>query len=191
MKILLAEQYRSIATSLQILFTEYGIEADAANDGVQALERLENKSYDLLIAETQLPRIDGATLVNLAKQRGVSIKAIGILPQSEINEKDLSDGYGMDALIPKPFSAQKLIALVEALIDEKPVDYENLLFQQRKLMAGLKKESVLSGDRIKEFVPDDAGSVLAFVRATNVRLSKIGEKQKIVYSENGYKVVSV
>ena len=92
MKILIAEQFRSVSLSLQLLLERHGMETEIANDGIQALESLSIGNYDLLIAEIDLPRIDGETLVRLASRRGITVKTIGILPRSEVTENDLTSG---------------------------------------------------------------------------------------------------
>lgn len=191
MKILIAEPVRTVSFSLQLLLSRRGMEADTVFDGVQALERLTNGDYDLLISETDLPRINGETLVRLASQRGVTVKTIGILPRSEVAERDLVSGYGMDALLPKPFSVIDLIALIEELEREEKEAYPKLLFHQRHLMNRLNREKTLSVGQVKDMLPETFGSVHAFVRSTNARLEKAGEKRRIVSDADGYKVVNV
>lgn len=191
MKILIAEQSRSVSFSLQLLLERYGLEAEIANDGIQALESLSIGNYDLLITEIDLPRIGGETLVRLASQRGITVKTIGILPRSEVTENDLTGGYGMDALIPKPFSSSDLISLIAALADDTKDVYPSFSFYQRKLVNGLDAGKSLSVRQMRKMIPDSFGSIHAFVRSINSKLQTAGENRRIVSDANGYKVVNV
>lgn len=191
MKILIAEQFRSVSLSLQLLLERHGMETEIANDGIQALESLSIGNYDLLIAEIDLPRIDGETLVRLASRRGITVKTIGILPRSEVTENDLTGGYGMDVLIPKPFSSSDLISLIAAMADDTKDVYPSFSFYQRKLVNGFDKENSLSVRQMRDIIPDSFGSICAFVRSINSKLQKAGENRRIVFDANGYKVVNV
>lgn len=115
MKILLAEQSRAVSFALGRLLEAKGYEVESVYDGVQALERLQKDPFDLLIVETDLPRIDGRALVKSAKMRAVKIPTIGILPASEVTRKDLAESEGIDALLPKPYFAKELLSLINAL----------------------------------------------------------------------------
>ena len=113
MKILLAEQSRAVSFALERLLAGRGYEVESVYDGIQALERLQNDSFDLLIVETDLPRIDGRRLVRCLLTRDVKIPTIGILPTSEVRGSDVAESEGMDALLPKPYSAEEFLSLVK------------------------------------------------------------------------------
>ena len=116
MKILLAEQSRAVSFALRRLLEGKGHSVETAYDGVQALERLQNDTFDLLIAETDLPRINGRSLARTAKIRGIKVPTIGILPTSEVTKEDLAESEGMDALLPKPYFAKELLSMIEASV---------------------------------------------------------------------------
>lgn len=189
MKILLAEQFRNVSYSLSLILSKQG-EVDVVYDGAQALERLTNGPYDLLITEIDIPRVSGETLVKLAASRGIKVKTIGILPFSEVTEKDLSDGYGMDALIPKPFAAGDLSDLVKDLSEENEED-ERFSFVQRRLLRRLQSDSSLSVGQLRKTLPETFGSIYALVRSINSKLETTGEKRRIIFDDSGYKVVNV
>ena len=118
MKLLIAEQSRAVSFALGRLLAGKGYEVESVYDGVQSLERLQNDSFDLLITETDLPRIGGRALAKAVKLRGMNVRTIGVLSASEVTKKDLAEGEGMDALLPKPFFAKELLSLINALAGE-------------------------------------------------------------------------
>lgn len=132
MKILLAEQSRVVSFALGRLLGEKGYEVESVYDGVQALDRMQNDSFDLLIVEIDLPRIDGRALVKSAKSRGVHVPTIGILPTSEVTKEDLAESEGPDALLPKPYFAKELLSLINTLAGKERVEASPVMTVTRR-----------------------------------------------------------
>lgn len=61
MKLLLAEDERSLSKALTAILEHNGYTVDAVYDGVEALEYLEMGEYDGLILDIMMPRMDGMT----------------------------------------------------------------------------------------------------------------------------------
>ncbi len=59
---LLVEDDTALATAVAESLTEAGLRVDHAEDGEQALSRVRNNSYDLVICDLKMPRVDGMTL---------------------------------------------------------------------------------------------------------------------------------
>ena len=61
MKILVVEDERLLADSLQTLLTGRGFSVDTANDGLTGLEYAKTDVYDLVILDVMMPGLDGYT----------------------------------------------------------------------------------------------------------------------------------
>ena len=191
MKILLAEQSRAVSTALRRLLEDTGYTVEIAYDGVQALEYLQNDSYDLLITEIDLARIDGRTLVQRAFAHGVIVPAIGILPASEVTRADLVQNADFEALLPKPYPADALLSLVKMLSEEEKGDHAGLSFWQRRLMNVLSTDRTVRYRELSSILPELYGTVRAFIAATDELLARNGSEKRIVATENGYTVRAV
>ncbi len=110
--IALVDDEQSILTSVSLSLESEGFEVDTFLNGVEALEALETKSYDLGLFDIKMPKMDGNEL--LSKVRSSKIEKLKELPiiflTSKDQEQDEIIGLRMGAAdyIKKPFS-QKLL----------------------------------------------------------------------------------
>ena len=110
--IALVDDEQSILTSVSLSLESEGFKVDTFLNGVEALEALEKKSYDLGLFDIKMPKMDGNEL--LTKVRSSKIKKLQELPiiflTSKDQEQDEIIGLRMGAAdyIKKPFS-QKLL----------------------------------------------------------------------------------
>ena len=110
--IALVDDEQSILTSVSLSLESEGFTVDTFLNGVEALEALENKSYDLGLFDIKMPKMDGNEL--LSKVRSSKIEKLKNLPiiflTSKDHEQDEIIGLRMGAsdYIKKPFS-QKLL----------------------------------------------------------------------------------
>jgi len=110
--IALVDDEQSILTSVSLSLESEGFTVDTFLNGVEALEALENKSYDLGLFDIKMPKMDGNEL--LSKVRSSRVEKLKDLPiiflTSKDHEQDEIIGLRMGAAdyIKKPFS-QKLL----------------------------------------------------------------------------------
>ncbi len=69
MKLLLAEDTRDLNRSVTVLFEMQGYEVDSAFDGEQALDFLKNDSYDCVILDIMMPKVDGYGVLSEMRRR--------------------------------------------------------------------------------------------------------------------------
>ena len=70
MKILVVEDERLLADSLQTLLTGRGFSVDTANDGLTGLEYAKTDVYDLVILDVMMPGLDGYTADGKVRSHG-------------------------------------------------------------------------------------------------------------------------
>ena len=110
--IVLVDDEQSILTSVSLSLESEGFTVDTFHNGVEALEALESKSYDLGLFDIKMPKMDGNEL--LSKVRSSKVEKLKVLPiiflTSKDHEQDEIIGLRMGAsdYIKKPFS-QKLL----------------------------------------------------------------------------------
>ena len=113
MKILVVEDERLLADSLQTLLTGRGFSVDTANDGLTGLEYAKSDVYDLVILDVMMPGLDGFELV---RQIRPDFDGPIIFLTARVAEEDAVAGYGLgaDDYVRKPFGAAELRAKVAA-----------------------------------------------------------------------------
>jgi two-component system, OmpR family, response regulator len=108
MHLLLIEDDAEAAEFLAKGLRESGYTVDLAKDGREGLFQATEIKYDLIVADRQLPHIDGLTIVQLLRKSG---SAVPVLLLSALGLKAGGDDY-----LTKPFAFGELLARIEALL---------------------------------------------------------------------------
>lgn len=74
MRILLAEDERSLSRAVVALLERSNYAVDAVYDGVEALEYLDSGNYDALILDIMMPRLDGLSVLKKLRQREIPFR---------------------------------------------------------------------------------------------------------------------
>jgi two-component system, NarL family, sensor histidine kinase EvgS len=106
MKFLVVDDDSAIRHVVSSIVRLFGHDADEANDGLEAIEQLQNKRYEVVITDAQMPNIDGAKLCTFLKSQFPSTYIIGISGSSS-SLKGLEQA-GADICLAKPFSIHTL-----------------------------------------------------------------------------------
>lgn len=115
MRILLAEDERSLSRAVIALLEKNNYSADAVYDGQEALEYLEAGNYDALILDLMMPKMDGITVLRTLRERGNPIPVLILTAKSEVDDKVLGLDTGANDYLTKPFSTQELMARIRAM----------------------------------------------------------------------------
>ena len=115
MRILLAEDERSLSRALVALLERSNYSADAVYDGEEALAYLEGGNYDALILDIMMPKVDGLTVLRRLREKGNPIPVLLLTAKSEVSDKVLGLDTGANDYLTKPFSTQELMARIRAM----------------------------------------------------------------------------
>ena len=145
-KIALVDDEQSILTSVSLSLQSEGFTVDTFLNGVEALEALESKSYDLGLFDIKMPKMDGNEL--LSKVRSSKIENLKDLPiiflTSKDHEQDEIIGLKMGAsdYIKKPFSQKLLNERIKTVLRI----HNNRTEEQKD--NNIKKQNFIKGDLI-------------------------------------------
>lgn len=115
MRILLAEDERSLSRAVIALLERNNYSADAVYDGEEALAYLEAGNYDALILDLMMPKVDGMTVLRRLREAGNPIPVLILTAKSEVDDKVLGLDTGANDYLTKPFSTQELMARIRAM----------------------------------------------------------------------------
>ena len=115
MRILLAEDERSLSRAVIALLEKNNYSADAVYDGQEALEYLEAGNYDALILDLMMPKMDGLTVLRTLREQGNPIPVLILTAKSEVDDKVLGLDTGANDYLTKPFSTQELMARIRTM----------------------------------------------------------------------------
>ncbi|MDD5391258.1 MAG: response regulator transcription factor [Gallionellaceae bacterium] len=116
MRILVIEDDEKIASFVVKGLKQAGHQADLACDGELGLARLRAASHDVAVVDIMLPYLDGLTLVQRARQSGVTTPIIFLSARRELDDRIRGLGAGGDDYLVKPFAFSELLARLQALV---------------------------------------------------------------------------
>jgi len=116
MKILLAEDTADLnrAVSAALRFEKYDV--DSALDGAEAIDYLRKESYDAIILDIMMPKVDGITVLKEIRSRHIITPVILLTAKAEIDDRVAGLDAGADDYLPKPFAMKELMARLRSLI---------------------------------------------------------------------------
>jgi two-component system chemotaxis response regulator CheY len=89
-----------------------------ATDGVDALKKLSSEKVDLILADINMPVMDGLKLVSLVRGNAVfkNIPIIIVTTEGAEEDKKRALAIGANAYLPKPIQTQELLRLVNSYL---------------------------------------------------------------------------
>lgn len=117
MKILLLEDDLELSASIQKALEQEHYMIDCCHDGETAMLYALNTeySYDIAIVDRMLPVIDGLTIIQAMRKKGIHIPVIIITGMSALDDRIEGLDGGADDYLSKPFHIKELLARVRAL----------------------------------------------------------------------------
>lgn len=119
MRLLFAEDQPQLRRSVTRALTAAGYSVDAAADGAQALDDLDGASYDAVILDVMMPRVDGLTVLRTLRGRGDVTPVLLLTARDAIDQRVEGLDAGADDYLVKPFALEELLARLRVLTRRK------------------------------------------------------------------------
>ncbi len=116
MRILIVEDNKVVAQSLQKGLEEVGYAVRVASDGVQGMEHAEAEEYDLIILDRMLPKLSGDDMCSGLREAGSNIPILMLTARAAVGDRVEGLDLGADDYLTKPFALAELLARVRALL---------------------------------------------------------------------------
>jgi len=115
MKLLLAEDERSLSDALVTILKHNNYSVDAVYDGVSALDYLGVEKYDGVILDVMMPKLDGFSVLKELRSRGDKTPVLILTAKSLVDDKVQGLDLGADDYLTKPFSSKELLARIRSI----------------------------------------------------------------------------
>ncbi len=132
MRILLAEDEKSLSKAIVALLEKNKYSVDAVYDGEELLSYIEAGNYDAIILDIMMPVRDGISALKELRARGHKLPVLILSAKDEVDDKVLGLDSGANDYLTKPFSVKELLARLRAMtrsgegqVDSK-LKFENL-----------------------------------------------------------------
>ncbi|MBQ8598615.1 MAG: response regulator transcription factor [Oscillospiraceae bacterium] len=140
-KILVADDDRNIAELLRLYLEKEGYTVTLACDGVDAMEKFNADTPDIVLLDIMMPRLDGWQVCREIRQKS-SCPIIMLTAKGETFDKVLGLELGADDYVVKPFDSKEIVARIKAVLrrsgkssaeaNVKEVSYEKLTVNMTK-----------------------------------------------------------
>ena len=151
-RILLVDDEQSIQTLLSYPLRKDGYEVVQAGDGREALARFGESTFDLVVLDVMMPRIDGLEVCRRLRARNSTVPIIMLTAKAEEIDKVLGLELGADDYITKPFSMREFRSRVKAVLrraemrngerGEEPINDHDLMIDLAKRNVEVRGEPV-------------------------------------------------
>lgn len=127
MKLLYAEDERSLSEAVVDILTFHKYTVDAVYDGQDALDYAEMGDYDGIILDIMMPKRSGLEVLSALRAAGKNTPVLLLTAKSEIEDRIQGLDLGADDYLPKPFAMGELLARVRAMLRRREAFTPNLL----------------------------------------------------------------
>ncbi len=116
MKILVVEDEKKVASFIQRGLEGEGFSVEVAYDGESGVEMGSQSSFDLILMDVMLPKMDGLQAIKALREKGVESPVLCLTAKDTVEDIVAGLDSGSDDYLTKPFAFAELLARVRALV---------------------------------------------------------------------------
>ncbi len=116
-KILAVDDEKHIVRLVQVNLERQGYEVVTANDGKEALEKVESERPDLVVLDVMMPYMDGFEVLQNLRRNSSTRDIPVIMLTAKAQDADVFKGWqsGVDCYLTKPFNPMELVSFVKRI----------------------------------------------------------------------------
>ena len=119
-RLLIADDDNEIRELLEFDLAQSGYSVDCAKDGEEALQKALSNTYDLILLDVMMPKMNGFDVCKNIRATKPEIPILMLTAKGTINDKTQGFDSGADDYIVKPFDIQEVLLRVRALVRRSP-----------------------------------------------------------------------
>lgn len=119
MNLLIVEDETGLAGALEHILRKAGHCTDWVADGQSALDYIRGFSYDLVLLDIMLPKLDGISVLRQIRSEGIQTPVLMLTARTTVPDKVLGLNAGADDYLTKPFDPEELLARIGAMTRRK------------------------------------------------------------------------
>ena len=115
-RILIVDDDDEIRDLLEFDVSHSGYFVDTASDGKEGLQKALNNSYDLILLDVMMPKMNGFDVCKNIRQAKLAIPILMLTAKGTINDKTVGFDCGADDYLVKPFDIQEVLLRIRVLL---------------------------------------------------------------------------
>lgn len=147
MKLLLVEDSLQLNKALSTILKRNTFVVDSAYDGEEALLFIEQYTYDVIILDVMMPKLNGFEVLKVIREKGIDTPVIMLTAKSTVEDKINGLDLGADDYLAKPFNTEELLARIRALLRRKPAYKKEDVLTFGDLSLNVHTATLMCGDK--------------------------------------------
>jgi DNA-binding NtrC family response regulator len=168
--LLIVDDEKALREAVAERLTDHGFTVEQADNGEDALQRLNDFAFDILITDLRLPGIDGRKVIEAALERYPEIVAIVITGYGTVKDAVDAIKQGASDFITKPFQFDALLHVLQSAMEQRRLKSENAYLRSQ-----LEDRYRIDGLIGRSSVMRDLAQLLEIVAATSSTVLITGE----------------
>jgi two-component system response regulator AtoC len=125
-RVLVVDDEENLRHYLQLVLGEAGYQVAIAQDGEEALEKMQRQSWDIILCDIKMPKMDGMTLLKTAKKKGLEGTIIMMSAYGTVDTAVEAMKIGAYDYVSKPFNADEIILTLKKAEERERLREENI-----------------------------------------------------------------
>ena len=174
-KILIVEDEKPISNLIRMSLKGAGYSCDQAFDGNEALDKVDEMVYDLILLDIMLPEVDGFELMEYIRPLGIPV--IFLTAKDALDDRVKGLKVGAEDYIIKPFEVAELIARVEVVL--RRYNKTEDIFELNGLYVDASSMVAKRDGKEIALTPKEFDLLLLFLRTPNTALYRDSIYEKV------------
>jgi DNA-binding response OmpR family regulator len=155
MRILLIEDEEKLASFIAGGLQAEGYSVDVAASGTEGVELAVTCTYDVILLDILLPKMDGTQVLERIRARNREVPVIMLTAKDSVQDKVQHFEAGADDYLTKPFSFAELLVRVRAQLRRRPAQQTDIIhigdFELDRLTHKVKRAGKIISFSVKEY----------------------------------------
>ena len=178
MRLLLVEDNATLADAVSRSLSKLDYAVDVLTEGDSADEVLASQTYDLVILDLTLPKMDGLEVLRNLRRRGSDCPVLILTARTEVQQRVAGLDLGADDYLTKPFALEELEARVRAMLRRRSGEARSAIMTHGVLSFDTQSRSCwIEGEDI-DLTPRERSLLEVLLR----RVGKVVSKEQIAES---------
>ena len=167
-EILIVEDDENIARMIEATLSMVGYRCDGCEDGSEAVRRILEGSYDLILLDVMLPGMDGFEILTKIKNKGTPV--IFLTALQDVGDKVKGLRLGAEDYIVKPFEAVELLARIEVVLRRTNAGRQQLAYDG--ILVDLQKHVVTKNGERVPLTPKEYDVLVFFMQNVDIAITR-------------------